>query len=472
MKETHTGAVSPEALRCFSKGDFEMKRKLTKLFSVLLAATMLCTVLAGCAQSKAVSELTVAEATYPEAVKAPGDSATDEEFETWQTYNEKRTEAAKGNLSAMKSYYKKTLGQVLGESKAASEKTDDNAVYSPLNVYLALAMLAETADGDSQKQILTLLGEKNLKSLETRVKNLFTANYQDDGSCTELLANSLWMNEALTYKQDTLDSLAENHYASSFAGEPGSEKMDKALQGWVNENTNNLLKDQAANLSLDPATVLALVSTIYFKAAWADTFDESNTKKQTFYAPSGEVKADMMYQSLTTGYYSGTNFEAVALPLTNSGYMWFFLPKKGSTVGDLPTDKQVLSLLTDTANYKNFSYPQVNLTLPKLDVVSDVDLVKDLKAVGVTDVFDAQKADFSPLMEGADNVYVSEVKHAARVKTDEDGVEAAAYTVIGMMKSSLPTDFVDFNVNRPFYFVITGYTGDLLFTGLVNNPVA
>lgn len=447
-------------------------KKLTGILAVLLVVSIFCSVVTACTPSNAADAMNLASPAYPEPVAAPGEGASDKEFDTWQAYNEEREKAAEGNLKAMKPFYKKTLAQVLGQSKAATEDTDKNALYSPLNVYLALAMLTETTDGDSRAQLLSLLGEKDLAALRKRVKKLFTANYQDDGSCTSLLANSLWLNETLSFNQETLDKLAKYHYASAFSGQPGTEKMNKALQAWINENTHDLLKDQAESLTLDPATVMALVSTIYFKAAWAEQFEEANTKKQTFYAPSGEVEVDMMHRTESMAYYTGTNFEAVALPLVNSGYMWFFLPKKDGKAGALPADKQVLNLLADPASYKNFSYPQVTLSLPKMDAVSDTDLIKDLKKLGVTDIFNAGKANFSPLMKDAKDIEVSEVKHAARVKTDEEGVEAAAFTAIVLSKAAMPTDFVNFTVDRPYYFAITGYTGDLLFAGLVNNPVA
>ena len=447
-------------------------RKLTGVLAVLLVISVFCSVITACTPSNAANALNLASPTYPEAVQSPGEGASDKDFDNWQAYNEKREKAAEGNRKALKPFYKKTLAQFLGQSKAAASDSDKNAVYSPLNVYLALAMLTETTDGSSREQLLSLLGEKDLAALRKRVKKLFTANYQDDGTCTSLLANSLWLNEALSYNQETLDRLAKNHYASAYAGQPGTEKMNKALQAWVNENTHDLLKDQVQNLTLDPSVVLALVSTIYYKTAWAETFDKAATKEQTFYAPSGEVPVEMMHLTESFAYYTGTNFEAVALPLMNSGYLWFFLPKKDVKAGDLAADKQVLNLLADPEGYKNFAYPQVTLSLPKMDVVSDTDLIKDLKKLGVTDIFNAGRADFSPLMNDAKDIEVSEVEHAARVKTDEDGVEAAAYTAIVLSKAAMPVDFVDFTVDRPFYFALTGYTGDLLFAGIVNNPVA
>lgn len=446
-------------------------KHLSAVLAVILVCSVLVTTLVACTPSNAASNLAIAKPVYPEAVKAPGEGATDKDFDAYQAYNEKRIEAGKGNPKAMKAFYKKTLAQVLGASKAAGSDSGKNAVYSPINVYLALAMLAETTDGNSRQQLLDLLGEKSISSLRKRVQNLFIANYQDDGECTSLLANSLWMNEALKYNQKTLETLAKKHYAYSFAGKPGSKEMNKALQGWINEQTHDLLKDQAASLELDPSTVLALVSTIYYKAAWSEVFDKGATDQKTFHVPTGDKKVDMMHLVESFPYYTGKNFEAVALPLRNSGSMWFFLPKKGVTPAKLASDAEVLSLLTDTENYKDFSYPQVTLSLPKMDAVSDTDLIKDLKKLGVTDIF-GSGGNFSPLMEDAAKIFVSQIEHAARVKTDEDGVEAAAFTAIVLSKAALPTQRVTFTVDRPYYFAITGYTGDLLFTGVVNDPAA
>ena len=446
-------------------------KHLSAVLAVVLVCSVLVTTLVACTPSNAASNLAIAKPVYPEAVKAPGEGATDKDFDAYQAYNEKRIEAGKGNPKAMKAFYKKTLAQVLGASKAAGSDSGKNAVYSPINVYLALAMLAETTDGNSRQQLLDLLGEKSISSLRKRVQNLFIANYQDDGECTSLLANSLWMNEALKYNQKTLETLAKKHYAYSFAGKPGSKEMNKALQGWINEQTHDLLKDQAASLELDPSTVLALVSTIYYKAAWSEVFDKGATDQKTFHVPTGDKKVDMMHLVESFPYYTGKNFEAVALPLRNSGSMWFFLPKKGVTPAKLASDAEVLSLLTDTENYKDFSFPQVTLSLPKMDVVSDTDLIKDLKKLGVTDIF-GSGGNFSPLMEDAAKIFVSQIEHAARVKTDEDGVEAAAFTAIVLSKAALPTQRVTFTVDRPYYFAITGYTGDLLFTGVVNDPAA
>lgn len=59
-----------------------------------------------------------------------------------------------------------------------------------------------------------------------------------------------------------------------------------------------------------------------------------------------------------------------------------------------------------------------------------------------------------------------------RVTTDEEGVEAAAYTVFSLSATSageMPEE-LDFVLDRPFLFAITGQDGLPLFVGAVNHP--
>ena len=114
----------------------------------------------------------------------------------------------------------------------------------------------------------------------------------------------------------------------------------------------------------------------------------------------------------------------------------------------------------------------IDLSVPKFDVSADTDLSGALRALGVTDVFDAGKADFSPLTDDkADAIFLSQAKHSARVTIDEEGVVAAAYTVMVACGAALPPDErVEFTLDRPFLFAVTGESGEILFAGIVNTP--
>ena len=136
----------------------------------------------------------------------------------------------------------------------------------------------------------------------------------------------------------------------------------------------------------------------------------------------------------------------------------------------LLADEPTMDFLLSGGESVESKYLIVNLALPKFDTASDLDLADSLKALGITDVFDPAVSDFSPMTDDT-AAYLSQAKHAARVTVDEEGVTAAAYTVMMTCGAAAPPEEeVDFVLNRPFVFAITGTDGLPLFVGIVHQP--
>lgn len=410
----------------------------------------------------------LAQPHYPKIAARPGEHDYGDAYDVWWDSVKAQRDQVKGHSDGMTDYYAKTMAQFL------AGEAGENRVYSPLNVYLALSMLAETAQGDSRKQILKLLGVSDLTALREKCGGLWNGVYLNDGAVTSVLSNSLWLAEGdrWTYDENTVNALAEHYYASVFEGEMGSAAYNKALQDWINAQTANLLKEQAGGLEMDPDTVLALASTICFRAKWQDEFWKQYNEKGVFHTADGEVDCTFMTQSPMTSAYFGEHFTAVSKDLDDGAYnMLFFLPDEGVAVDKLITDKQVLALMQGKTGSVESKYLKVNMSVPKFDVVSDQDLIGGLKELGVTDVFDAEKSDFGGILaQQSEPVWVNKVQHAARVAIDEEGVTAAAYTVMTLCGTGAPQDEMDFTLDRPFLFAITGPGDTILFTGVVENP--
>lgn len=398
------------------------------------------------------------------------DDAYFEAERAWWTDLDALRNQPEGYADPLMPYFRGSIRQFL--SGAGTE----NRVFSPLNLYMALAMLSEVTDGNSRQQLLDLLGAADLETLRSQAGALWRQSYQSDGVTASVLASSLWMNRELGYEPEALAKLAEYYYASAFQGEMGSQEYDALFQSWINEQTGGLLQQQASALHLDPRTVLALATTIYFKAPWVDKFSEALTQPGSFFSPEGEQTVDFLQRREEQNYFWGEHFSALALPMENGGAMWLLLPDEGLTPEELLQDEELMDFLllprkTDWERQKDLL---VNLKLPKFDVCSDLDLAEGLRSLGITDVFDPAVSDFTPLTRELDEIFVSRVKHAARVLIDEEGCEAAAYTVIMMAAGAAmpPDEEVDFVLDRPFLFVITNAGGLPLFTGIVNHPAA
>lgn len=362
--------------------------------------------------------------------------------------------------------FTKTMTAILAQSCG-----NENLAWSPVNVYIALAMLAEVTDGETRSQIVTALGASGMDELRANVTALLTADNYDDGHTTSLMADSIWLNDDYGFKTETLERLAEIYRASSYWGDPADEEFNNALRGWLKENTRGLLDDQADGIKLTPETVLAICTAIYFKGSWGAEFSKDATREDMFHSPKGDITCDFMHKSSSSdAYYVGDGFTAVYETLNGSyNGVWFLLPDEGSSIEEMLASNGFAEILSGKAS--GDSGTVIDISMPKFDISSDLELIPALLEMGVEDCFDPVASDFTPLTDDTDELYVSRIKHCARVKTDEEGIEAAAFTVIWVYAGSMPPDTrIEFTLDRPFAFVLTGVTGAPLFIGVVNDP--
>ena len=454
----------------------ERKRPAKKHWLGAVAAMLAVAVLAGVFLRPGVTPTAyaIAEAKYPEMAPYPGEPHTQAAFEAWwESTRAQRRDL--GDTSALRSFFARSAQTFLAGDEGR------NRVYSPLNVYMALAMLAQLTGGESREQILTALGSESMDALRQQANDVWNANYRSDGALTSVLASSLWLDRDVKFKQDTMDTLSRDFYASSYRGEMGSEQFNGLLQGWLNEQTGGLLEEQAGNIDLKPETILALATTVYFRGKWYNEFSKEDTVSETFHAPSGDVEADFMHQRNLAGYYWGDRFTAVNQNFGGeTASMWFILPDEGVTPEELLSDTEAMGFLFGADSYSKYEWENrkhlmVNKSIPKFDVSAQFDLIDGLRALGITDVFDPMASDFTPMATDVDvPIFVSQANHAARVVIDEEGCTAAAFAVMMALGGDArpPYEEVDFVLDRPFLFCITGISGLPLFVGIVNYPLS
>ena len=398
----------------------------------------------------------------------PGTAQYDGDRNAWLAQQDLLNHQPEGYADSLDPYFAAITGKLLSETE------EKNAACSPVNIYMALAMLAETTDSTSRQQIMDLLGADSIKDLRTQAGHVWRAHYNEIGgaaACT--LANSLWLEEGYPYNSDTVELLADKYYASVFQGDLGSEEVNQALQDWINAQTGGLLQEQTKELKLDPQAVLALVSTIYYQVQWTDHFRPEDSTLAKFHGVNGNTTEEFMNRTLIYNpYYWGEHFGAVYLNLEDGSRMWLILPDEGVTPEELLASGEAMSFLQqDLYEYENQKSLMVHLSVPKFDISSDMELSAQLKALGITDIFLPGVADFSPIIPVADGGCVSMVKHAARVAIDEEGVTAAAFTAIMRAGGAMiPDDEIHFTLDRPFLFVVESQDGLPLFAGVVNQP--
>ena len=385
----------------------------------------------------------------------------DAHSEWWEDYTEK-VHNSQTVQAGMEQYYE------LIQKELLSDAADHNAVCSPLNIYIALSMLAEVTDGNTRKQILDVLNVKDMDVLNKRIKAIWDANYVDTPALKSILANSIWLRNDIGYNEDTLKRLSVEYHASSYSGEMGSESMNQKLQKWTDEHTGELLTEYTKELKLEQESVLVLISTVYYKASWDKDFPKEQTNKGIFHGVLGDQSVPMMHNDIITDLYQTEHFQAVGLSLVDSGTMYFFLPKEGYKAQDIAADPEMIKICMEPVSMESNS-ALVHLTVPKFNDSAKTDLLECLKDIGITDVLSDKQADFTPLTKEIENIYLSSAEHAAMVKIDEEGVIGAAYTVLMMEAAGIIQDQVDFIIDRPFVYAVAAPDGSILFTGVIQN---
>ena len=402
---------------------------------------------------------------YPQMAPYPTEFAAtfDADYDAWR--DSLKAQRRDRDLSAeLEAYFAKTIPAVLAGA------TGENVLCSPINLYMVLAMLAECAGGESRAQVLELLGSADVETLRQQASDVWNVTYRADGAVQRTLGSALFLDDDLDFRQDTLDVLARDYYASSFRGQMGSEGMNEAFRSWLNENTGNLLTQQIDQLELTPEILLALATTVHFQAKWHHEFLPENTIDGTFHSPDGDLDARMMRSDGFDTYYWGDRFSAVAKGF-EEGAMWFLLPDEGVSPEELLEDQQAMAFLLNRETLsENSTYLRVHLTVPQFDVSCQLGLNDTLKGLGITRVFDPALADFTPVSQ-SQQLALSRVIHGARVKVDEQGCEGAAYTAMLYAGASRPPEEeVYFTLDRPFLFCVTGAQNLPLFVGIVNQP--
>ena len=367
--------------------------------------------------------------------------------------------------------YREVIREMIGNA------TENNPITSPANMYMALALLAECAEGETEQEILNALGVHADSEAVENAEALMLANYIDNGAANSHFANALFLNQGIPCRTGSLKKLSEKLYASVFQGKMGDPEYDSMLHHWLDQETGGFLRGASDSLHMDPANAADLISSVYIRAMWTAPFDASETEEGVFHGKDEENSVPFMHQELETAYFYGEHFAAIALGLggENEARMWLVLPDEGVSVRSLTEDEEALSILLsdDGTLFRQWegknAYARVRLSLPKFDLSAGNDLKAVMQSFGVRKAFLKDEADLSGLFAIEDPVWVSSAENRLRIAIDEEGVTAASYIDLGIAGAAMPEENVDFKLDRPFLFCIQGSSGTPLLVGAVEQ---
>ncbi|MBX3187371.1 MAG: serpin family protein [Labilithrix sp.] len=364
----------------------------------------------------------------------------------------------------------------------AVRKGESGDVFlSPHSVSTALAMTYAGARGATQTEMKKALrfslddaplhrsfGYLDL-ALESRGKG---AKGADDQPFRLRIANSIWGQKGTPFESAFLDTLAVSYGAGlnavDFKTQP--EPCRLAINAWVEDKTENRIKDLLPERSLDPDTRFVIVNAVYFNASWEKRFSKEGTRPSPFTKLDGSsVDVAMMHAPMIQRpYLRGDGFEAVEMPYDGGETSLLVIaPDKGTfaTFESTLTGGKVLDVL---AGLK--SQP-VQLALPKAKLEVSFALNGPLESMGMKRAFEPGAADFTGISRG-ESLSIKAVLHKTFLAIDEKGTEAAAATAVIGGTTSAPVDQpIVVNVDRPYLIAIVDrQTKTLLFVGRILEP--
>ncbi len=345
-----------------------------------------------------------------------------------------------------------------------------NLCLSPYSARIALSMALNGARGETLRQMAKVLGYGSSSIEQINQSNIKTHRMVSTGlSYKELMvANALWMNDHYRLNPDYVQRVSSKYGAVVKPLDFSNPRSVDVVNQWISEATNGWI--QKMNDRIDPMMMCIIVNTVFYQGKWLTPFEPKDNTRATWYG-SANRRSQIVYmnQNEDMDYKHTNDFDAVRLPYQQTGIsMYLMLPRVGST------PQKVLSKLTSkslTTTVKSLSSKDVYLTLPKFKLESDIKLIPPLEEIGMKVPF-SEHADFSILVGGKnDGSFIGQIKQKCSVEVDEKGTVAAAATeAIPVGCFSMP---VKLTFNRPFVFLIRhDPTGELLFTGVVNQPQA
>ncbi|MDD2251639.1 MAG: serpin family protein [Dehalococcoidales bacterium] len=355
-----------------------------------------------------------------------------------------------------------------------------NLFYSPHSISAALAMTYAGAREITAEQMAETLyfylSQKDLHPAFNKLDiELAKRGEGAKGSNSEgfrlNIINAIWGQQNYHFSDDFLDVLSENYDAGlrilDFIDQ--TEESRKTINDWVSQQTEERIKDLIPRGAIDKLARLVLTNAIYFNAAWLYPFDDEATTEKHFTLLNGsQVPVSIMKQSQRFNYSENDNYQALEIPYDGQELsMVVLLPAEG----EFEAFENRLSAGMVSDIIASLSNHQVILSMPKFKYESGFNLKDSLSAMGMPIAFSGG-ADFSG-MTGSQDLCIDEIIHKAFISVNEAGTEAAAATAVIMQTVSVPSQQVDFNINRPFIYLIRdNATGTVLFVGSVVNPGA
>jgi serpin B len=370
---------------------------------------------------------------------------------------------------------------------------DENLCVSPYSIQTALAMTYAGADGATREEMARVLhfGKGNdihasfgaLQQALAQVREAtatIAAQGKRRGGPSEPLvlkvANRLFAQQGFEFLPPFRSVLADTYSAPMEQLDfSAPAKAAKHINRWVEDQTNERIRDLVPPNALSATTRLVLVNAVYMKAPWANDFNDGATKPEPFHIRGdAPMPVPTMIQKSHYGYSKKDDYTALSIPYIG-GDVHFLVVIPAEPSGLTALEKKLTG--EELTQFAKLPATEFILHLPKFKMEPPaVSLKTPLMQMGMKTAFDEPRdsANFEKMATAKPGLFISEALHKTFIAVDEKGTEAAAATAIVMAPTSMvgkPVPPLEVKVDRPFLFAIQHRSsGACLFLGRVTDP--
>lgn len=341
-----------------------------------------------------------------------------------------------------------------------------NICISPASAEWALSMVANGANGITEREIIQMLGFKDIETLNSLQDSLISSLPTKSHTTHLSIANSIWINKDVPVKDEFI-AINRRYYDATVQSVKFDNHALAQINKWCSEKTEEKIASILDNL--DNSTKLLLLNALYLKSSWAAPFNEKATVEHTFTKSNNEeVKVKMMKQKSRTTYFENDTMQIASKHLCGKLEMRFILPRKG-----IETDSvvRILDEKYETLRSRLKSH-EVIMGVPRFKTEYGTSMKQMLKEMGMQAAF-GKNAQFEKISEIP--LYIDDVIQKSYIAVNEVGVEAAAVTAVTMNMLSMrpaeqPKEMI---MDRPFIYLIVHCENNketILFIGKTEEP--
>jgi serpin B len=333
----------------------------------------------------------------------------------------------------------------------------DNFCYSPESLKTALQLYSKMIpDGEEKEQIAEFCGDRDyLKYYNTDVLKF---------------CNRIWANSNRKFNWKAADGDISDYVFDIDMSKPDATEIKNQ---YVKDETDGFL--EGTPTIFNDSVITDVMNITYFKDIWADTNTFDITDYQGTFANADGTKTDVEmvgFDDEYAGYYETKQAYALYLDYENGDNMIIILPK------DHVTDMSAIDINAFYPdNVENISYKtpdRLIFRVPRIDLTNNWTIeATDQATKNALGIPAFGTSGLIPELYKGDD-YSTMLNQIVRIKSDEEGTEAAAVTeIITKDNCAMPVEepeIFEFICDRPFLYVVYDKANDdVAFVGQYMN---